>query len=410
MKTLAELVAEQRALLEAAKAQNREFTAQEAETFDALNAKIEAAEKNEERERLVAGRERTLDQPADPFYRPTIVPGAPSQNNKKLDDGGFSSLGEFIAAVRFGDSKGRIKNMDMGTGANGGFAVPEQFRADLLRISPESAIVRPRAAVIPAGDPPDAKITMPAFTQGADGVFGGVTVGWIGEGGAKPATEGHLEEISLEPKEVAAHTVVTDKLLRNWSAASAFISNLLRGAITAAEDFKFLRGNGVGCPLGVINAPGAVKVVRNTAATIIYADIVAMLAKLMPDSVGKAVWIANQSALPKIMTLQDANGNYIFIQGNATAGVPATLAGIPIRFNGRTPTLGTEGDLMLVDFSYYLIKDGAGPFVAASEHVHFTDNKTVIKAFWNVDGQGWVKNPLTLEDGSTTVSPYVILK
>ncbi|MGD9644055.1 MAG: phage major capsid protein, partial [Elusimicrobiales bacterium] len=74
-----------------------------------------------------------------------------------------------------------------------------------------------------------------------------------------------------------------------------------------------------------------------------------------------------------------------------------------------TPALGSKGDLILVDFTYYLIKDGSGPFVAASEHVLFRQNKTVIKVFWNVDGKGWVNEPLTLEDGTTKVSPYVVL-
>jgi HK97 family phage major capsid protein len=79
-------------------------------------------------------------------------------------------------------------------------------------------------------------------------------------------------------------------------------------------------------------------------------------------------------------------------------------------FNDRIPGLGSTGDLMLLDLSYYLIKDGSGPFVAMSEHVHFTQNKTVIKAFWNVDGQPWLDEPIPLE-GSTanTVSPFVVL-
>lgn len=33
----------------------------------------------------------------------------------------------------------------------------------------------------------------------------------------------------------------------------------------------------------------------------------------------------------------------------------------------------------------------------------------VLKVFWNVDGKPWVDTALTLEDGSTQVSPYVIL-
>jgi HK97 family phage major capsid protein len=63
---------------------------------------------------------------------------------------------------------------------------------------------------------------------------------------------------------------------------------------------------------------------------------------------------------------------------------------------------------VLADWSYYLIKDGSGPFVAASEHVYFLNNKTVIKIFWNVDGTPWLNAPFTEENGYQ-VSPFVAL-
>jgi len=360
---------------------------------------------------------------------------------KQIDDMNetmFKNLGEFIYAVRFGDPRGRLQSLPQGQGqgggievpdafkaqlmpwrfrgewkmdegASGGFAVPVQFRPDMLMIQPEAAIVRPRATVIPAGDPPDAMVTVPAFAQGSKGVFGGVEVYWVAEGMEKPETEGTLREVSLQPQEVAAHTVVTDKLLRNWEAASSFTSTLLRSAVVAAEDVAFIRGDGVGKPIGILNGPGTIAVNRETAGKITTGDVINMLAKLLPESKERAMWIANQSTLPQIATLQDAAGNYIFIKGDVTRGIPDTLMGIPIRFTGKTPVLGSKGDLMLVDLTYYLIKDGSGPFIAASEHVLFRQNKTVIKVFWNVDGKGWVNEPLTLEDGSTQVSPYVVL-
>jgi HK97 family phage major capsid protein len=64
--------------------------------------------------------------------------------------------------------------------------------------------------------------------------------------------------------------------------------------------------------------------------------------------------------------------------------------------------------VLLADWNYYLIKDGSGPFVAASEHVHFTKNKTVIKMFWNVDGAPWMQAPIKEENG-WQVSPFVAL-
>ncbi|GEA17506.1 phage major capsid protein [Moorella sp. E306M] len=437
---LGNLCDQQQAIVDKAVSEGRALTEEEKKQFDNLQAQIDGLNETIKAAEAVQARADKLNEPADKPFRPALDPriDAGYRQQDKLDDGGFKSLGEFIHAVRFGDPKGRLDNLPRGQGqgggievpdafkaqimpwrfkaewrmdegASGGFAVPTQFRDDMLMLRPEEAIVRPRATVIPAGDPPDGMITIPAFDQGAKGVFGGVEVYWVGEGEEKPETGAGLREVSLQPHEVAAHTVVTDKLLRNWQAASSFISTLLRSAVVAAEDMAFLRGNGVAKPIGVLNGAGTIAVNRAVAGQITSNDVINMLAKLLPESKQRAVWIANQSALPQIATLQDAAGNYIFIKGDATRGIPDTLLGIPIRFTGKTPALGQKGDLILVDFTYYLIKDGSGPFVAASEHVYFKQNKTVIKVFWNVDGKGWVNEPLTLEDGITKVSPYVVL-
>lgn len=409
----------QGAILAKAKADGRDLTAEEEAEFDGLETEItdldnsiKAMQKQEARAATHAARSRELDNGGDRPYRAAIHPGGAPATNQK-ENYGFGSFGEFMDAVRFGDSQGRLQairnDLSMGTGSEGGFAVPEQFRDELLRLAAEQSIVRPRAEVIPPGTPPDSKITIPSFIQGASGVYGGAMVSWIAEGGAKPKTSAQLGEVTLEPHEVAAHVVVTDKLLRNWGAASSFIRNLLTQAMTAAEDTAFLKGDGAGKPFGALNAAGRIVVNRATANKVNYLDLVSMRARFLPNSVENAVWVAAQSALPQIMTLQDPVGNYIFIQGDASKGIPATLMGIPIRFTGKTGPLGQVGDVALIDFSYYLIKDGSGPFILASEHVEFVNNKTVIKCFWNVDGKPWVEAPLKLEDGVTTASPYVVL-
>jgi HK97 family phage major capsid protein len=89
-------------------------------------------------------------------------------------------------------------------------------------------------------------------------------------------------------------------------------------------------------------------------------------------------------------------------------GEPGTLLGRPAIMSDRNPQLGSLGDLWYGDLSQYLIKDGSGPFVAASEHVLFKQNKTMIKIFWNVDGSHWLTAPFQLENGYLT-SPFVAL-
>ena len=81
----------------------------------------------------------------------------------------------------------------------------------------------------------------PGLDQGnANGVYAGVQVTWIAEGAQKPETEPLFREIRLEPNEVAAHVVVTDKLLRNSAAAGALVSSLRKAIIAAEEDASCL--------------------------------------------------------------------------------------------------------------------------------------------------------------------------
>lgn len=230
----------------------------------------------------------------------------------------------------------------------------------------------------------------------------------MAEGGTKNLTDIRLKEYSMEPNEVAAYTIVTDKLLRNWPAASAFIGTQFRRAVMGAEDYAFLRGDGISKPLGILSQPSKVNVNRTTANQIATADILNMYARIKMG--GTFIWIGSQTIIPQLYAIQGGNSENLFIM-NAAPPAPGTLLGIPIMWNDRSPALGSEGDLILADLSYYLIKDGSGPFVDASPHVYFTSNKTVIKIFWNVDGNSWLTAPIPLEGStSNTVSPFVILK
>ena len=336
--------------------------------------------------------------------------GEAKQHPAKEVLGDWRNFGEFVADLRFAPEGKRMtqyKELNMTVGAQGAVLVPPQFRDTLLQITPQDAVVRPRATVIPAGDPPDADITMPALDQsGANGVYSGVTVTWIAEGALKHEDEPTFLEVTLSPFEVAAWTAVTDKLLRNAPAASQIVSTLLRRAILAAEDVAFLTGGGAGQPAGVLGHAATIVTARAGAGTITYPDLVGMYARALMG--GPLVWVASPTTMPQLMTMVDAGGNLLW-QPNARDGSPGTLLGYPLIINQRSPVLGAEGDLLLADFNYYLIKDGSGIFVDASKHMLFTSNQTIIKAFWNVDGQPWMTTPLLLEDGVSTVSPFVAL-
>lgn len=416
------LVAEMRGMIDAAEGENRDFTSEETASYDALDVKLKALDQRIAR---IAGVE-TAEAAGDAVTPAASRRGGPTTPAGPHGAREFESLGEFMSAVRFNPNDQRL-NFVEGVGAGGeegaeigaelrmdqhqtggGFLVPTQFRQEIMRVEAQDALVRPRANVIPAGSPPDAALTIPALDQngaGPNNVFGGVQVQWIEEGGLKPETDVALRSITLEPKEVAGTITVTDKMLRNWQAASAFLENLLRGAVTQAEDYAFLRGDGNGKPLGAINSPAMFYVNRRGAGQVQYLDLLDMVSHLLMRGGTAPVWSMPQGALVQIATLQDPEGRYIW-KPDARDGFAGTLLGYPVRWNNRAPVLGTKGDITLVDWSQYLIKDGSGPFVAASEHVLFRQNKTVIKIFWNVDGKPWLTAPIQEENG-WKVSPFV---
>lgn len=323
----------------------------------------------------------------------------------------IKDLGEFLKTVRFNPSDPALEfreaaGQSMGVGAQGGFVIPDQFLPSIRQIEIDKAIFRPRATTIPAGSPPDGSVTFPALDQSTNkGMYAGVEVEWIGEGEEKPETEAEFRKVSLTPNEIAASLFITDKLLRNAPAVGAVCQQLMRKAIIGAEEDAFLNGNGINKPLGVLNSPAVIDIDRDVANQISYGDVVDMITKFKGTG---GVFIASRTILPQLCTIKDANDNYIW-QPNARDGQPNTLMGYPVIFNDQHPTLGNRGDLLLVDLSYYLIKDGSGPSLAISEHVRFRQNQTCIKIFWNVDGKCWLNTPLLQRDGSTQVSPFIAL-
>lgn len=345
--------------------------------------------------------------------------GQPEPRN----DTGFANIAEMMWAIkeaRNGRRDDRLEPLresriqSMGTGSEGGYALGEQFSSVVRMAAQQGGIVRSRATVIEPGDPPDATITFPALNQtSGKNNYGGIVLAHQGEGQTISETDLALQEISLTPKQISAFIVATNKLLRNWSAGGTFISTMLRNAMIAAEDYDFLRGDGINKALGVINSSAAIAYNRAGAGAIAYADIYGMVAKLKMG--GSPVWLASQTVIPSLAALIDSGSHAVFVGGGNLAGsvagaLPSTLFGIPLVFSDRLPALGTKGDLCLLDLSYYVVKDGSGPWIDLSTDFLFTQDKSVFKLVWNVDGKAWLTEPLRLEgDSAQQVSPFVIL-
>jgi HK97 family phage major capsid protein len=103
----------------------------------------------------------------------------------------------------------------------------------------------------------------------------------------------------------------------------------------------------------------------------------------------------------------------VFMPANGAAGRPFdTLFGLPLIWNRQCKTLGTVGDIVLCDWSQYLVglKAGqAGMQMATSIHIKFDYLQTAFRFSFRMDGQPWWKQALQPPESEKTLSPFITL-
>jgi HK97 family phage major capsid protein len=305
------------------------------------------------------------------------------------------------------------KDMSGQTAEGGGALIPSEFQAQLMSVAGEASIVRKRATIIPLRR---RQLDIPVLDQtgttaGEGHWFGGLAFHWAEEATADSGSDPKFKSVSLVARELIGLTRASNSLLDDSAISlEAFLSGPLgfAGGVAWMEDYAFLRGSGVGKPLGVINAGCTIEEGRVAAGDVQFDDIIDMLEHFLPSS--KGVWVISQSLMAKIISLSGpaSHPSFVFIP-NGRDGIPSTLFGFPIEWSEKPPRIGTKGDIGLYDFRYYLVGDRQATTVESTRFEKWAENKTSWKVVHRVDGQPWLSAPLTLQDGITQVSPFVVL-
>lgn len=326
------------------------------------------------------------------------------------------TFGDFLVKARRGDAGLREmtrKALGESTGVDGGFLVPEQFMNEVAQVRLERSVVRGSGARVL--NMASNILKMPALnvaSNAAGSIFGGVAAYWTGEGETKTPSAPKFKQVTLEANKLIGYVESSDELNNDAIVSmGGLLQDLFAQTIAFEEDVAFLTGNGVGKPLGILNAPAKIAVTRTTASRVGTVDLVAMLARSY-GSLSNKVWVINQSVLPEIYKLKDENSNYILLPGsNSTiaGALPQTIYGVPVIVTEKLPALGTSGDILLADMSYYLIGDRQQLTVDESIHVKFQTDEKSWRFVSRVAGQPWIDSAITPRAGGSTLSPFVTL-
>lgn len=446
-----ELIADSNTIMAAADAEKRDLSDDELAKikankgeFDRFEALIEARETSRA---MAASLERTQGRITEPDNMPvddddeepvvSVKPQgrkpeqrepAPRQRAKVIGPAsrlsgshGFRSFGDFTmavknAAMRGGEADGRLMAAaastfgNEGSGTDGGFAVPPDFRATIMEkaFGEDSLLARTDRMTVSGNSltfPTD--MTTPWSSTG-------IQAYWESEASAITQSKPALQEVNIRAHKLAALVPVTEELLEDSAAMGAYVGRKAAEKIDYKLSTAIAYGNGVGQPLGFMNSAALVtqaKVSGQSADTIVAGNATAMYSCMPVESRRTAVWLIHPDAehqLP-LMTIGD-QPVYLPPGGLRNQSPYGLLLGRPVIPHQVCQTVGDLGDFMFVDLMQYatVVKSG-GVRSQASIHLWFDQDLVAFKFTIRVGGQPWWSETTTAANGSFAMSPFVTL-
>lgn len=376
---------------------------------------------------------KSLDVAAKTLHK---VVASPKGDDPQMT-GGFKSLGHFCWAVRKGAGShaepAAVKSLSdyseiirkapsgmyEGSDPDGGLLVPPQMATEIwdkVRAAPDSLVGRTTSYSVRGNSMSFRGLSESSRATGSR--FGGVRAYWEGEADQLAGSRPKFDDRFLRLKKLAALVYVTQEQLDDSEIAlEQYLGRLVSQEINFVVTDALVRGTGAGQPVGILGSNVPVSVAKESgqaAATVTLPNVAKMWARMYAPSRANAIWMVNQDVEQQLYQLAlsvGTGGSPVFLPAGGASVAPfSTLFGRPIIPFEQCETLGTVGDIILADWSQYLmITKGAGPQTASSMHLRFDYDEQVFRWTFRLDGQPAWKAALTPYKGSATQSPFVTL-
>lgn len=328
--------------------------------------------------------------------------------NSTLDDGGFSSLGEFLSVFGSGRYDDRIQKLSVAAGGSlatgGGALVPERFLAEMLHPPGEDELIMPIARKFSMTEGTLHVSSLDNLSNSGGEMYGGFTAEWVEEHGQFTDQTPETSRISLTRKKLGLFTMASSELVSD----SDYENQLVPALQSALQDFRdnaFFNGTGAGQPKGILNDAALITVSKESgqaADTIVISNLDKMYARLHPRLVRRAKWFANPTCIPQLLSLVrtiGTSGETVPVLNEQNGSF--SMYGLPVELTSKLPVLGDAGDILLADVSQYAIGFGPGLVLNRSEHYRFQHDQVCWRVVWRGDGQGLWRSTYTPRNGDS---------
>lgn len=245
----------------------------------------------------------------------------------------------------------------------GGFLIPEDFRAEVIKDLAAMAVVRGLARVIPTSS---SVLVMPAIQSRSAterNYSSGYTGAWKPEGyvtgGTAPPTQDQpkfgQERIPVHVWQPDAIEVSTELMADSAAPLDTILAEVIAETRALDEDAAFINGTGVGQPRGLLHANSSIiEVISGTDALVTYAGLVDVFAAVPAQYRQNSRWMMNSATFAQILKLVDTQQRPIFTPNE----IPGNLWTRPMVFSEFMPDPAEASkSILLGDFRYYGIAD-----------------------------------------------------
>lgn len=420
------LVADMRALLEAAKTEKRGLNAEEQAKYDAMFAEQEGVQKQisqEERqadlerddaERRLREKDGEDDDADDDEHRSD--PGKDAEHGKlpgwalRMKDkrgnipdfvlslaqrtGGIATpeyrkaFGAFLGSGFGSLSPDNKRALAAGAGSEGGYLIaPPAFVAELIKAVDNMLWIRQLARQVPItgsdeigapsldADPDDFDWTTELETGNADSTMA-------------------FGKRKMEAHPLAKRIKVSRKLLRlSALGAEALVRERLAYKFAVTLEKAYLTGNGVDKPLGLFTAStdgistGRDVSTGNDTTSFTFDGLIEAKYSVKGAYWGAANWLFHRTVMKDVSKLKDNDGQYLW-RPSVREGEPDTILGHPVRVSEYTPNTMTTGQYfgLFGDFSRYWFLDSLNLEIQRLDELYAETNQVGFIGRYEGDG------------------------
>jgi HK97 family phage major capsid protein len=377
-------------IVKEATARESGWTADETTTWENRDADIEKLNKEIQRLEKQWQDEEKLNKVEDSRFKPEV--GDVPQNkvaSKEYSDAFFNG---FARKGKNGMDPKHFNALEVGTDAEGGYLVPQEWASNIVRDLAELVVMRKYANVIVTAS--DRNIPL----QTSRGTFT-----WIAEEGAYSTNDPAYNNLVLSAHKLGGIIQVSEELLQDnsYNLAGALQTDAAEEFADKEED-AFVDGDDSGKPEGVfqVSTVGGVSVAGYTGAVsataaVTYADLVNTLHTLGARYRKNAAWLMSDGHAKLIRLLVDGQSRPLW-EMSVQAGQPDRLLGQVVEISDSSPAPATASrGICFGDFGYYTIVDRLNMTAQRLHELYAANGQIGFKFTKRVDGGLTQANAMT---------------